>query len=168
MHAYSSSLGHNIGGFAEKSIGSKLGSGIVEEAIHKLTAANSNILKPIGEKAFGATVYKNFSHNITKVDDIRPGDIICMRNTKCTSHKGLGGLGTKNVSAGEGSNIYSAVIVEYDPKKKDKGKVAENGKDGIVKREIYKFADLKTGRIKVYRILPRDSVGWCLLHTPQL
>ena len=101
MHAYSSSLGHNIGGFAEKSIGSKLGSGIVEEAIHKLTAANSNILKPIGEKAFGATVYKNFSHNITKVDDIRPGDIICMRNTKCTSHKGLGGLGTENVSAGD-------------------------------------------------------------------
>ena len=159
LHAYSSSLGHNIAGFAEKSIGSKLGSGIVEEAIHKLAAANFSVLKPIGEKAFGATVYKNFNHNITKVDDIRPGDIICMRNTKFTSHKGLGGLGTKNVSAGEGTEIYSAVVVEYDSKK-DKVKVAENGKGGIVKKESYKFAELKSGRIKVYRVLPRDSVGW--------
>ncbi|KAM9890977.1 hypothetical protein OXX69_012427, partial [Metschnikowia pulcherrima] len=128
LHAYSSSLGHNIGGFAEKSIGSKLGSGIVEKAIHKLTAANFNMLKPIGEKAFGATIYKNFNHNITKVDDIRPGDITCMRNTKCTSHKGLGGLGTKNVSAGEGSNINTAVIVEYDPKKKTKGRLPRTEK----------------------------------------
>ncbi|KAM9899359.1 hypothetical protein OXX79_005770, partial [Metschnikowia pulcherrima] len=159
LHAYSSSLGHNIAGFAEKSIGSKLGSGVVEEAIHKLAAANFNVLKPIGEKAFGAMVYKNFNHNITKVDDIRPGDIICMRNTKFTSHKGLGGLGTKNVSAGEGTEIYSAVVVEYDSKK-DKVKVAENGKGGIVKKESYKFAELKSGRIKVYRVLPRDSVGW--------
>ncbi|KAF8003612.1 hypothetical protein HF325_001060 [Metschnikowia pulcherrima] len=90
------------------------------------------MLKPIGEKAFGATVYKNFNHNITKVDDIRPGNIICMRNTKCTSHKGLEGLGTKNRlsrrSAGEGSNISSAVIVEYDPKKKTKGRLPRTEK----------------------------------------
>ncbi|QBM89768.1 hypothetical protein METSCH_D08510 [Metschnikowia aff. pulcherrima] len=59
-----------------------------------------------------------------------------MRNTKCTSHKGLGGLGTKNVSAGEGSNINTAVIVEYEPKKRQREGCRERKRRNREKGEL--------------------------------
>ncbi|GEQ70910.1 hypothetical protein JCM33374_g4590 [Metschnikowia sp. JCM 33374] len=159
LHGYSSSLGHHIAEFAEKCIGSKLGAGVVEEAFNQLKSKNYNVLKPVGEKAFGVTVYRNFNNNVARVDEIRPGDILCMRSAKFPSHKGLAGLASKSITVGEGNDVYAAVVVEYDPKK-DKVKVAESGKSGTVKKESYKFGELKSGRIRVFRVVSRDSVGW--------
>ncbi|OBA21400.1 hypothetical protein METBIDRAFT_17645, partial [Metschnikowia bicuspidata var. bicuspidata NRRL YB-4993] len=159
LHSYSSNLGHSLAEYADKAVGSKLGTSIVEEAFLHLSAKNPNLLRPIGEKAFGSAIYKNFNHNVTRIDEIRPGDIVCMRSAKFTSHKGLGGLGVKNISAGEGNEIYSAIVLQYDPKK-DKIKVAESGKGGVVKKESYKFGEMKSGKIRIYRVVSRDSVGW--------
>lgn len=159
LHKMSSSLGAIAADGAQKYLGAKISGGIVPEVFGQLLKNDPNVLEPIGEKAFGATIYKNNNANIVKIDEVRPGDILCAKGAKFASHKGLKGLGNKSIVLGEGNEMYAGVIVEYDPRK-DKVKVLENDRSGIVKREGYRLDELKSGRVRIFRIVDRDYVGW--------
>lgn len=159
LHSYNATYGNDIVSLALGLLGSKVPTGLVPSVFNQLRLKFPNLLIPVGEKSFGATIYKNFNHNVQKYDDIRPGDILCMKNAKFTSHKGLGGLGNKSVTVGDGSEIYSAVVAEFDPKK-EKLRVLESDRSGVVKKESYKIGDLKSGRVRVFRFVDRSFVGW--------
>lgn len=118
---------------------------------HLFKSLPSRVLPPIGSKSFGVNVYKNVNnHQIVKVDDIRKGDIICIKNGKFQVHKGLG---SKTTTVGE-QDIYSAIITEYDPKK-EKFTVIDQGKTNT-----YKMSEMKSGQVRVFRIVSRDYVDW--------
>lgn len=159
LHHYNATYGNDVVAIALRLVGSKVPTGLVLNVFGNLRQKFQNLLTPIGEKSFGVTIYRNFNHNVVKYDDIRPGDILCMKNAKFTSHKGLGSLGNKSVTVGDGNEVYSAVIAEYDSKK-EKLRVLETDRSGVVKRESYKIGDMKSGRIRVFRFVDRAFVGW--------
>lgn len=153
---------------SESLVGTKINYGIVATVFNilkknaKEESSSSHILEPIGDKSYGVTIYKNINNtNVSKIDDIRPGDIICIKNGKFVSHKGIGGIGgSKSIVLGdEGHDIYLALITEYDLKK-EKFRVLETDSTGVVKREAYKLGNMKSGRVRVYRAVTRDYVGW--------
>ncbi|KAI5963255.1 uncharacterized protein KGF55_003047 [Candida pseudojiufengensis] len=119
----------------------------------------SKILHPIGNKSFGVTIYKNFNNtNISKIDDIKPGDILWIKNGKFDTHKGL--IGNKSISVGDdGNNSFTAIIYEFDPKK-EKFKVIEQDNHGHISKESYKLNEFKGGRIRVFRPVSRQYVDW--------
>lgn len=158
-HKFSVQYGAAAAQLALDCIGEKVTGGIATKIFRDLRLSNPNLLPLIGEKSYGATVYKNVNGCVSKTDEVRAGDILCMKNAKFPSHKGLGGLGAKSIVVGDGSEIYAGVVLEYDPKK-DKVKVAENGKGGIVKKEGYRLGELKSGRIRVFRLVDREVAGW--------
>lgn len=158
LHKFTALYGDDVVDAAHRLVGAKVASGIVTTVFAQLQKKHANLLMPIGEKSFGATLYKNVNHNTTKIDEAKPGDILCMKNAKFSS-KSLGGLGNKSLTIGEGSSVFSAVITEFDPKK-EKFKVLECDKSGVVKKESYKLGDMKSGRVRVYRLVDREFVGW--------
>ena len=101
-------------------------------------------------------IYKNNSnHNILKLDDIKPGDILAIKQGKFV-HKGFA---SKNVVVGDGEHLYVGVVYEYDAKK-DKFKVISLDKNGNVKKESFKMGEMKLGRVRVFRAVDRSYVGW--------
>ncbi|EGV61801.1 hypothetical protein CANTEDRAFT_108592, partial [Yamadazyma tenuis ATCC 10573] len=122
---------------------------------HIFKHLDKSALPPIGNKSFGVTVYRSSNnHSISKVDDVRPGDILCIKNGKFLVHKGLG---SKTVIVGD-EQIFASVIYEYDSKK-DKFKVVEVS-NGQLKRETYKMSEMKSGQVRVFRVVGRDYVDW--------
>ncbi|KAI5951398.1 hypothetical protein KGF54_004472 [Candida jiufengensis] len=119
----------------------------------------SKILQPIGNKSFGVTIYKNFNNStISKIDDIKPGDILWIKNGKFNTHKGI--IGNKSITVGDdNSSSFTAIIYEFDPKK-EKFKVIEQDSAGHIKKESYKLSDFKSGRIRVFRPVSRQYVDW--------
>lgn len=158
LHDLSTRLGRAAAEKALALIGHRSADGVAHDVIEQLQAGSSKLLGPIGVKGYGATIYKNESRGVWKADEIRPGDVLCMKNAKFHTHKGLGGLSSKSVVLGEGSDIYSAIVVEYDAKK-DKIKVVESTKAGA-RKESYKMGELKSGRVRVFRLVDRAAVGW--------
>lgn len=144
-------------------LGTKLNLDLVATVLKKLqTQTEVPILGRIGDKLYGINIYKNVNNtNVSKVDDIRAGDILCIKSGKFAGHKsGLAALGpNKSLVVGDGTEIFSAVIVEYD-NKKEKFRVLESDGSGMVKKESYKLGDMKSGRVRVYRVVSRDYVGW--------
>lgn len=125
---------------------------IIEYVFSKL---GSDVLPPIGTKSYGVNIYKNVNnHNIAKIDDIKPGDILCIKNGKFQVHKGLG---SKTILVGD-DEIYASVIYEYDPKK-EKIKVYEIS-NGQLKKESYKLGEMKSGQVRVFRVVGRDYIEW--------
>lgn len=159
LHKYNALYGNDIVALALRLVGTKVPTGLVVSVFGLLYQKFPNLLMPIGEKSFGATIYKNFNHNTVNIDEIRPGDILCIRNAKFSSHKGLGGIGNKSIVVGDGPHIYSAVIAEYDSKK-EKLRVLESDHSGVVKKDSYKISDMKSGHIRVFRVVDRAFVGW--------
>lgn len=159
LEKYHAQFGGSVVDVALRLFGNKLSGGIVWTIFQQLKSQYPNLLDPVGSKSFGATIYKNANHSVTQLDDIKPGDILCMRNAKFTSHKGLGGLSSKSIVVGDGPGVYSAVIVEFDAKK-EKFRVLDSEGPGVVKKESYKISDLKSGQIRVFRPVGRDFVGW--------
>lgn len=120
-----------------------------------ITSKLSNSLPPIGNKSFGVPIYKNVNnHNVSKIDEIRPGDILCIKNGKFQIHKGLG---SKTLIVGD-EEIYLSIIGEFDSKK-EKFKVFESV-NGIIKQTSYKTSEMKSGQIRVFRVVGRDYVDW--------
>lgn len=145
--------------YAESLEGQKLSSGIVGEVFSSLKNAHLGVLNPIGQKAFGFMVYKHSNANVVKFDDIKPGDIVCMKNAKFPAHKGLKSIALKPIIVGEHDDIYSAIVLEHDTKK-DKIRVLENDSNGTVKKEGYRIGEMKSGHIRIFRIIRRKYIGW--------
>jgi hypothetical protein len=130
--------------------------------------AATGVLAPIGTRAYGALVYANLANASTQQsDEIRPGDVVTFRNAKFAGHKGT--MHAKYATeAGRPGHDHVGVVLDWDGTKK-KIRVWEQGREeakggkkggGKVHEESYKVGDLKSGEVRVYRVMGRSWVGW--------
>lgn len=115
-------------------------------------------LLPVGTRAFGALVYSNLANaSTTQTDQIRPGDIITIRNAK---FQGKHGPMHAKYSVEVGKPDHVGVVAEWDGTKK-KVRAWEQGRESKkVKMESFKLDDLRSGEVKIWRVMPRSWVGW--------
>ncbi|CCE85451.1 Piso0_005047 [Millerozyma farinosa CBS 7064] len=160
LDRYYHEFGGNILTIASSLVNSKINDNLVKLIFGKLTKTNINLLKNIGNKSYGVTIYKNMNNqNIARIDEIRPGDILCIRQAKFANNKGLSGITNRSINVGTGDEPLAAVITDYDSKK-DKFKVIEQDASGHIKKESYKITDMKSGKIRVFRVVGRDYIEW--------
>lgn len=128
--------------------------GLVQELLRPLADA----LLPVGTRAYGALVYGNLANASTSQnDEIRPGDIITLRNTK---FQGKHGPMHAKYSMEVGKPDHVAIVAEWDGTKK-KVRAWEQGRESKkVKLESFKLDDLRSGEVKIWRVMPRSWVGW--------
>jgi myosin tail region-interacting protein MTI1 len=130
--------------------------------IDLLQPVATSVLMPIGNRTYGAPVYANLANASTQqFDEIRPGDIVTFRNAKFAGHKGLHTKYT--MEAGKPDHV--AVVADWDGTKKKIRVWEQKGKEGgkgaaKVKEESYRVADLKSGEVRVWRLMGRGWVGW--------
>ncbi|KAI6247646.1 hypothetical protein HI914_03924 [Erysiphe necator] len=135
-----------------------VGDGKPQDLIKELLSPFKDALPPIGKRVYGALVYCNIANACThQNDEIRPGDIITLRNAKFQGkHGALGAKYTMEV----GKPHHVGVVSEWDGTKK-KIRAWEQGRESKkVKLESFKLDDLKSGEVKVWRVMPRSWVGW--------
>ena len=124
----------------------------------ELLSALSDALLPVGVRAYGALVYANLANaSVQQFDEIRPGDIVTFRNAKFQGHRGP--MHSKYaVEVGKPDHV--GIVMEWDGTKK-KVRAWEQGRESKkVKSESFKFGDMRSGEVKVWRIMPRSWVGW--------
>jgi hypothetical protein len=115
-------------------------------------------LPSVGRRAHGAVIYKNLANSsVNQLDEIRPGDIVMFRSAKFQGHKG--GLHQKYSFDVGTEDVHLAVVSEWDGTKK-KIRVIEQPEAGSKKHDSYKLTDLKSGEVRVFRVVGRDYVGW--------
>ncbi|KAK6533865.1 hypothetical protein TWF281_005215 [Arthrobotrys megalospora] len=118
----------------------------------------SGALAPIGNKAYGVAVYQNLGNaTIQQLDEIRGGDIITFRNAKFQGHKG--GLHQKyNLDLSKMDHV--GVVYDWDGTKK-KIRIFEQGRESKkVKVESFRIGDLRSGEVKIWRVVGRSWVNW--------
>ncbi|BFZ62858.1 assembly of actin patch protein [Saitoella coloradoensis] len=141
-------------GFAGKVVGAGDPFTFVRDVVAKIPDA----LKSPGTRSWGALVYANLANaSVIQHDEIRAGDIITFRNSKFQGHKG--GLHTKYAME-VGKPEHVAVVFEWDGTKK-KVRAWEQGREGKkVEKVSYKLGDLKSGEVRIWRVVGKGYVGW--------
>ncbi|KAI0548766.1 hypothetical protein F4679DRAFT_291785 [Xylaria curta] len=135
-----------------------VGDGTPHALIHELLKPLKEALLPVGTRAYGALVYSNMANAATQLnDEIRPGDIISIRNAK---FQGKHGPMHAKYTTEVGKPDHVAIVAEWDGTKK-KVRAWEQGRENRkVKQESYKLEDLRSGEVKIWRVMPRTWVGW--------
>lgn len=135
-----------------------VGDGTPHGLINELLKPLTNALLPIGTRGFGAVIYSNLANASTQQnDEIRPGDIITLRNTK---FQGKHGPMHAKYSTEVGKPDHVGIVAEWDGTKK-KVRAWEQGRESKkVKMESFKLDDLRSGEVKIWRVMPRSWVGW--------
>jgi hypothetical protein len=135
-----------------------VGDGTPHGLVHELLKPYRDALNPVGARAYGALVYANMANASTQQHDaIRPGDIISIRNAK---FQGKHGAMHAKYSAEVGKPDHVGIVAEWDGTKK-KVRAWEQGRESKkVKIESFKLDDLRSGEVKVWRVMPRSWVGW--------
>ena len=123
-----------------------------------LISSMPDALLPVGNRAYGALVYANLANaSVQQFDEIRPGDIVTFRNAKFQGHRGP--MHSK-YAIEVGKSDHVGVVIDWDGTKK-KVRAWEQGRESKkVKPESFKFGDMKSGEVKVWRVMPRSWVGW--------
>jgi myosin tail region-interacting protein MTI1 len=137
-----------------------VGDGTPQGLITELLKPFSEVLLPIGTRAYGALVYSNLANASTsQYDEIRPGDIITLRNAKLQGKHGP--MHAKYSTEVGGNGIgHVGVVAEWDGTKK-KVRAWEQGREKKkVGLESYKLDDLRSGEVKIWRVMDRGWVGW--------
>ncbi|ORY77260.1 hypothetical protein BCR35DRAFT_305565 [Leucosporidium creatinivorum] len=114
--------------------------------------------EPLGPRgwSYGANVLdiesgsKGKASVLNEVDEPRAGDVIVFHDTKFKHN-----LSTTRVGSAERPHV--AVVAAWDGKKR-KVKTIEVGSNGAVEEGGHRTEDLKSGRVSVWRVLPRDAV----------
>ncbi|KAF2997266.1 hypothetical protein E8E14_002917 [Neopestalotiopsis sp. 37M] len=137
---------------------SVVGDGSPQALVYELLKPFKDVLLPVGTRAYGALVYANIANASTQMtDEIRPGDIISIRNAK---FQGKHGPMHAKYSVEVGKPDHVAVVAEWDGTKK-KVRAWEQGRENKkVKQESFKLDDLRSGEVKIWRVMPRSWVGW--------
>ena len=135
-----------------------VGDGTPQGLVQELLKPFADALLPVGTRAYGAIVYGNLANASTQQnDEIRPGDIITLRNTK---FQGKHGPMHGKYSMEVGKPDHVGVVAEWDGTKK-KVRAWEQGRESKkVKMESFKLDDLRSGEVKIWRVMPRSWVGW--------
>lgn len=128
--------------------------GLVQHLLNPLSRA----LRPVGTRAYGALVYSNLANaSVQQNDEIRAGDIVSLRNARFQGHRGTM---HQKYSAEVGKPDHVAIVVDWDGTKK-KIRAWEQGRESKkVKMESFKLNDMRSGECKVWRVMPRNWVGW--------
>lgn len=137
---------------------SVVGDGTPHGLITELLKPYPNALRPVSTRSFGALVYANLANaSIQQFDEIRPGDIITFRNAK---FQGKHGAMHAKYSVDVGKPDHVGVVVEWDGSKK-KIRAWEQGRESKkVKPESFRMGDLRSGEVRVWRVMARSWVGW--------
>lgn len=137
---------------------SVVGDGSSPALVLELLKPLKDALLPVGTRGFGALVYSNLANASTQLnDEIRPGDIISIRNAK---FQGKHGPMHAKYSTEVGKPDHVAIVAEWDGTKK-KVRAWEQGRESKkVKQESYKLDDLRSGEVKIWRVMPRSWIGW--------
>ena len=135
-----------------------VGDGTPHTLVLDLLSALPEALPPVGVRAYGANVYANLANaSVRQFDEIRPGDIVTFRNAKFQGHRGP--MHSK-YSMDVGKPDHVAVVIDWDGTKK-KVRAWEQGRESKkIKPESFKFGDLRSGEVKVWRVMARNWVGW--------
>lgn len=135
-----------------------VGDGSPHGFVLELLKAHPDTLMPVGTRAYGALVFANLANaSVQQYDEIRSGDIVTFRNARLQGHRGP--MHQKyNVEVGKPDHV--AVVVDWDGTKK-KIRAWEQGRESKkVKMESFKVGDLRSGEVKVWRVMARAWVGW--------
>jgi myosin tail region-interacting protein MTI1 len=137
---------------------SVVGDGSPHAVVFEMLRSLRDVLPPVGTRAYGALVYANMANASTQTnDEIRPGDIISFRNSKFS---GKHGPMHAKYSMEVGKPDHVAIVAEWDGSKK-KVKAWEQGRESKkLKQESFRLDDLKSGEVKIWRVMPRSWVGW--------
>ncbi|KAI2607407.1 uncharacterized protein GGS25DRAFT_331807 [Hypoxylon fragiforme] len=135
-----------------------VGDGTPQALILELLKPLKDALLPVGTRAYGALVYANLANASTQQnDEIRPGDIVSIRNAK---FQGKHGPMHAKYSMEVGKPDHVAIVSEWDGTKK-KVRAWEQGRESKkVKQESFKLEDLRSGEVKIWRLMPRSWIGW--------
>ena len=117
-----------------------------------------NALSPVGCRAYGALVYANLANNsVLQNDMIRAGDILTFQSAEFRGFDG--GLGQKyTLEVGKPDHV--AVVVDWDGTKKEVRAYEQGRESREVKMESFVIGDLRSGEVKVWRVVGRDWIGW--------
>ena len=151
-------FGRKIGKDAESKQSSVVGNGTPFGFVDELLKLHKDALPPVSTRAYGALVYANLANASTQsFDEIRPGDIVTFRNAK---FQGKAGAMHAKYSVDVGKPDHVGVVVEWDGSKK-KVRVWEQGREHKkVKPESFRMGDLRSGEVRVWRVMSRSWVGW--------
>ena len=135
-----------------------VGSGTPHGLIEELLKPFADALPPVSTRSYGALVYANLANASTQsFDEIRPGDIITFRNAK---FQGKAGPMHAKYNMDVGKPDHVAVVVEWDGSKK-KVRAWEQGREHKkVKPESFKMGDLRSGEVRVWRVMSKSWSGW--------
>ncbi|GAB7363701.1 hypothetical protein MBLNU230_g4269t1 [Neophaeotheca triangularis] len=142
-----------------------IGDGRPHSLVLSLLANHPNALQPVGTRAYGALVYANLANaSVQQFDEIRAGDVVTLRNAKFEGKAGAMHQKYKaevGMTAGStGATGHVAVVEEWDGTRK-KVRVWEQGREkGRLRGESYRLGDLRSGEVRVWRVVGRERVGW--------
>ncbi|KAL5115191.1 assembly of actin patch protein [Pleosporales sp. CAS-2024a] len=151
-------FGRQIAKAVESKQNTVVGNGTPHSLIEELLKPYQDALGPVSTRAFGALVYANLANASTQsYDEIRPGDIISFRNAK---FQGKTGPMHAKYAADVGRPDHVGIVVEWDGSKK-KVRVWEQGREHKkIKQDSFKMGDLRSGEVKVWRVMSKSWVGW--------
>lgn len=158
MEDYYERFGRPISEMASAKKDTVVGDGTPAGLVLELLRPFKDALRPVGTRSYGALVYSNMANASTQQNDmIRPGDILSIRNAK---FQGKHGAMHAKYSVEVGKPDHVAVVAEWDGTKK-KVRAWEQGRESKkVKVESFKLDDLRSGEVKIWRVMPRSWVGW--------
>ncbi|OTB03332.1 hypothetical protein M426DRAFT_12691 [Hypoxylon sp. CI-4A] len=151
-------FGRSLAGAVASKKDTVIGDGQPQALIFELLKPLKDALLPVGTRAYGALVYSNLANASTQLnDEIRAGDIISIRNAK---FQGKHGPMHAKYSMEVGKPDHVGIVSEWDGTKK-KVRAWEQGRESKkVKQESFKLEDLRSGEVKIWRVMPRSWIGW--------
>ncbi|KAJ4983535.1 SH3 domain-containing protein, partial [Stagonosporopsis vannaccii] len=151
-------FGRRIAKDAEAKQSSVVGNGTPHGLVDELLKLHKDALAPVSTRAYGALVYANLANASTQsYDEIRPGDIVTFRNAR---FQGKVGAMHAKYAVDVGKPDHVGVVLEWDGSKK-KVRVWEQGREHKkVKPESFRMGDLRSGEVRVWRVMSRAWVGW--------
>jgi len=118
-----------------------------------------NALAPVGTRAFGAPVYANLANaSVQQYDEIRPGDIVSFRNAKFQGKHG--GMMHQKYTTEAGKPDHVGIVIEWDGTKKKIRAIEQGRESKKAKVESFRLGDLRSGEVRVWRVVGREWVGW--------
>ncbi|KAF8074003.1 hypothetical protein FPV67DRAFT_778972 [Lyophyllum atratum] len=136
----------------DKSKKTLVGDGTYDGFVHAVLSEVPNAALPSSPASYGYVVYAQSGNSVQKrVCEIMPGDVLVLQDAKLKGHKGLQ---TYNQSVGVGEQLVG-IVSEFEPKKTKVRVFQANQHVGqqTVEAVSYRLEDLKSGTVKVYRVL---------------
>ncbi|EME38374.1 hypothetical protein DOTSEDRAFT_75797 [Dothistroma septosporum NZE10] len=125
--------------------------------VSTLVKSQKDALQPVGNRAYGSLVYANLANASTmQFDEIRPGDIVTLRNAR---FEGTHGAMKHKYKQDYGSH-HVAVVEEWDGTRRAIRGWEQGREKAKIRSEKFRLGDLRSGEVKVWRIVGRDWVDW--------